>query len=82
MPSPEQLELEDRTILTVWAQDGTHVQGMLLDTIVKRVRERSNILSYFTTSNGCFWCKVGLAKPLCFLFCMGAAVHGATRACP
>ena len=45
LPSPEQLEVEDRTILTVWAQDGTHVDGMLLDTLVKRVRERSNILS-------------------------------------
>ena len=67
LPSPEQLELEDRTILTVWAQDGTHVEEMLLDTIAKRVRERSDILSYFTTSNGLFWCQIGLATPLCFV---------------
>ena len=55
-----------------------------MDTIVKRVRERPNILSYFTTSNGWFWRKAGLAKPWCFLF--GAWVlqctvqHGLARA--
>ena len=82
LPSPEHMEVEGRTILTMWAQDDTHVEGMLLDTIVKRVRERSNILSYFTTSNGWFWCKVGLAKPLFLFLGMGVAVHGAARACP
>ena len=69
LPSPEQLEVEGRAILTVWAQDGTHVEGMLLDTIVKRVRERSNILSYFTISNGWFGRKVGLVKTIVCLFC-------------
>ena len=69
LPSPENMEVEGRTILTMWAQDDTHVEGMLLDTIVKRVRERSNILSYFTISNGWFGCKVGLVKTIVCLFC-------------
>ena len=43
LPLPEQLEVEGRAILTVWAQDGAHVEGIFLDTIVKRARERSNI---------------------------------------
>ena len=59
VPADAPEDTEDKTILTVWAEDGTPMQGALLHNVVDRIRERGNILSYFVTSNGWLWCKVG-----------------------